>query len=109
MEFVEEFKEIEWTKGIFQVSNYGRVYNTITKRILKGFKDKKKGYWTVSLRCKKFGIKETWSLHKLVATVWQRPVLSTENCHHKNKFLWCNCCYNIQIIDEKTHKDKHSE
>lgn len=103
----EEWKDANWTQGVFQVSNYGRVYNTKTKRFLKGSKYPKTGYIQIDL-CYN-GTRQKWELHRLVATVWQRPLLETEDAHHKNKFKWCNCCWNIQIKDSKKHAQEHAK
>lgn len=98
------FKDVGWTQGVFQVSNYGRVYNTKTKRFLKGHKTEY-GYYVLKL-CYN-GVQEEWRLNRLVATVWQRPLLQTEDAHHKNHFRFCNCCWNIQIKDSFQHMSEH--
>lgn len=88
----EIWKDIPAWEGIYQCSNYGRVYNLITKHYLKGNKYKS-GYYQIVLSYK--GKEERWLLHRLVATVWKRPMLTNEDAHHKNHFRFCNCCWNI--------------
>ena len=97
MEYKEEWKDIPTWEGIYQCSNYGRV-----KR-LKGIKVRydrllnpyrhKNGYYTIQLTYNKRS--ERWFVHRLVATVFQRPLLKTEDAHHKNHLPCCNCNFNI--------------
>lgn len=101
---MEEFRDIPNWEGIFQVSNYGRVRNVLTENILKG-SISKLGYYSVTLTYK--GRYQTWRLNRLVATVWNRPLLNTEDVHHKNRFRFCNCIYNLDIIDGSQHQSKH--
>ena len=98
------FKNVGWTQGVFQVSNYGRIYNTKTKHFLKGT-TKQNGYVEVVLSYN--GTREKWRLNRLVATVWQRQMLKTEQAHHKNHFKWCNCNQNLQIKDGSEHNRDH--
>ena len=102
----EQWKDIWWTQGVFQVSNYGRVYNTKTKRYLKGIKEKR-GYISVELHYN--GTKEVWRLNRLVCTVWQRPMLENEDAHHKNHLKCCNCIWNLQIKDSSQHIREHNK
>ena len=102
----EQWKDIWWTQGVFQVSNYGRVYNTKTKRYLKGIKEKR-GYISVELHYN--GTKEVWRLNRLVCTVWQRPMLENEDAHHKNHLKCCNCIWNLQIKDGSQHIREHNQ
>lgn len=102
---MEEWKDASWTQGVFQVSNYGRVYNTKTKRFLNGYKTEK-GYIQIVLGYK--GKRESWLLHDLVATVWQRPLVKGEDAHHKIKQLkCCNCIWNIEIKEHSQHLREH--
>ena len=105
MNYVEEWKDVPSWNGIFQVSNYGRVYNTITRNILKCSK-KKSGYYQVVL-CHKER-RENWQLHVLVATVWQRELVEgKEDAQHINQMKCCNCTFNIQIKDKSQHIREH--
>ena len=107
IEYVEEWFDIPTWIGIFKLSNYGRVkrlYKNGHERILNGQQDKD-GYIHVSLQHK--GRKEGWQVNRLMATVFQRPILETEHAHHKNHFPWCNCVQNIQIKDSSEHLREH--
>lgn len=106
--YQEEWKDAWWTQGKFQVSKYGRVRRFKKGRwhILSGHKNKY-GYYVVRLSYN--GIHEDWRINRLVATVWQRPMLETEDAHHKNGWKWCNCNSNIQIVDEFKHLSEHKK
>lgn len=102
------WKDIPTWEGIYQCSNFGRIkrfYKHVPQKIYIGTKNKY-GYYVFSLVNGKR--KTIWEVHRLVATVFQRPLLQTQEAHHKNKFRFCNCCYNIQIIDENEHAHLHS-
>lgn len=110
---MEKWKDVPTWEGIYQCSNYGNVKRIfkykdgrIVERILKPLKRSCDGYYQVLLCYKER--QESWRLHRLIATVWQRPLLKTEDAHHKNRFKWCNCNNNIQIKDEKKHKEEHN-
>ena len=103
-EFFEEWKDVPTWNGVFRISNYGRVYNTITKHYIIGSKTDR-DHISVCL-CYK-NRQKSYRLHRLVATVFQRPLLQTEDAHHKNGFKFCNCNFNIQIIDHKEHIEKY--
>lgn len=101
----EEFREIPTWNGIYQVSNYGTVRNTQTKHILKGYKTPK-GYTQIVLGWK--GRRESWLLHDLVCTVWNRPLKKGEDAHHKIKDLkCCNCIWNLEIKKHSQHLREH--
>lgn len=100
----EHWKDAWWTRGIYKVSDYGRVYNTKTKNYVQGSLDIN-GYRIITFSyC---GKTQTWRLNRLVATVWERPLLKTEDAHHKNGFKQCNCRWNIQIKDNSKHHVEH--
>lgn len=105
--FQEEWKDIPTWEGIYQISNYGRI-----RRLFKtsGFHYRipqkiNSGYHLIILYNK--GRKQQWLVHRLVATVFQRPLLETEAAHHKNEFKFCNCKWNIEIKDEGKHMQDH--
>ena len=60
----EIWKDIKGYEGIYQVSNFGRIKSSYTKRILKGGKNKA-GYLLVGLY--KQGVLSRKSIHRLVA------------------------------------------
>ena len=103
----EKWKDIPTWEGIYQVSNYGRI-----KRHFKNGKDSfltpfatKNGYYNIKLTYK--GRQETWKVHRLVMTVFERPLLDTEDVHHKNELKWCNAFFNLQIKNHKDHVKEH--
>lgn len=103
------WKDIPTWVGIYQVSNFGRV-----KRIFKngkvtitnGWKVKRSGHYKVKLSYKRR--QKTWEVSRLVATVFQRPLIGDEEAHHKNKMLCCNCAFNIQIKNKFQHLSDHN-
>lgn len=109
--YIEEWKDVPNFSGVYQVSNFGSV-----KR-LKGFKCRQDrelkpsrnthGYYVVCLTYK--GLKQYWEIHRLVATVFQRPLIENEDAHHKNKLTCCNCNWNIEILDHKKHSEVHNK
>ena len=108
--FEEIWKDIPTWEGIYQCSNYGRIkrlkYGKVKyERIYQGSKDVSTGYYMFFL-CTK-NRKERWQLHRLVATVFQRPLVKDEEAHHKNKMKCCNCIFNIQIKMKIKHVREH--
>lgn len=101
---IEQWKDVPNWNGRYQVSNYGRLLNTQSSKIIVGSKDQQ-GYLHVSL-CGE-GRREDWLLHRLIASVWFRPLCENENVHHKNEFICCNCINNLQIKNEGEHISSH--
>lgn len=110
--YQQKWKDIPTWEGIYQVSNYARLKRIfrykdgrIKETILDGYKFPD-GYVGVTLYYK--GRKEQWRLNRLVATVFQRPLLETEDVHHRIKQLkCCNCVWNIEIKDGFEHESQH--
>lgn len=109
--YVEEWKDVPTWEGIYQCSNYGRIKRflklkngTIKQQIHLGTKTED-GYLFFTL--KYYKRKERWFVHRLVATVFQRPLKFKEVAHHKNNFPWCNCNFNIQIKSNFKHLSDH--
>ena len=99
------WKDVPTWNGVFQVSNFGRVYNTITKHFIKGFKNKN-GYWYVDLKWK--GRLKRYQFSRLVCEVWKRPFVENQQAHHKIKQLkCCNCIWNLEIKDGTEHLEEH--
>lgn len=106
--YYQEWKDIPTWNGVFQVSNFGRLKRFYKNKyvIILGSKNQK-GYYVVNLSYK--GRKKQWRLHKLVATVFQRPLVEGEDAHHKNCMKCCNCNFNIQIKDSSKHRSEHKK
>ena len=102
----EIWKWIPTWEGIFQCSNYGRVkrFYKHGEAIMEMSRDKQ-GYYRVKLEHN--GRVKSWRIQRLVATVFHRPLLQTEDVHHKNHFKWCNCINNIQIVDHGKHQEEY--
>ena len=103
---MEIWKDVSWTNGKYAVSNYASVKNKLTGKKLKPIR-LKSGYYKVEFHFN--GIKETWLLHRLVATVFKRALMKGEDAHHKNKMPCCNCINNIQIIQKSKHCSEHKK
>jgi hypothetical protein len=97
----EEFKDIENYEGLYQVSNYGRVYSLISKKFLKTCKNNK-NYLVVTL-CKN-GKKKNYQVHRLVAQAFLENPLNYKEVNHKDEnpsnnhlenLEWCSASYNI--------------
>ena len=102
--FNQIWKDIPTWQGIYKCSNYGRVYSYLKKKFI-GYR-KPDGYYQVNLSYN--GRKQSWRIHRLVATVFQRPLLQTEDAHHKIKQLkCCNCIWNIEIKNKLLHIKEH--
>lgn len=99
----EEWKNIESYEGLYQISNYGRIKNVRTNRLLKTKIHYKTGYVQVGLY--KNGISKTISVHRLVALHFipnPNPVKNNQ-VNHKNEVKtdnywlnleWCDSSYN---------------
>lgn len=106
MSILEEFKDVPNYEGIYQVSNFGRVKNLRTNYFPKLYKERT-GYYSVQLWYK--GKMKKWNIHRLVASVFIRPLSLTEDVHHKNQMKCCNCLNNLQIINESKHNSMHKQ
>lgn len=106
--YQQEWKDIPTWEGIYQLSNYARVkrfYKNGKVKIFNGTRTPH-GYYMFQL-CYKGRIEE-WRLNRLVATVFQRPLVEGEDAHHKNKLRCCNCIFNIQIKNSSQHSAEHA-
>lgn len=101
------WKDIPTWEGIYQISNYGRIksFQWKNERISNGTRTPY-GYYTFQLSHN--GRQEEWRLNRLVATVFKRPLLQSEDAHHKNKLRCCNCIFNIQIKSSSWHSAEHA-
>jgi len=118
----EEFRDIivdsiDYT-GIYQVSNYGRVWSIKRQSFLKEGRSSN-GYLHVTL-CKN-KIHKTYSIHKLVLTAFKRPKKWFEECRHLDRdrqnnhidnLEWGSNCDNYKDrirhgTDNKRNEDHH--
>ena len=107
--YQQEWKDIPTWEGIYQVSNFGRIKRLKGGKVKQDQihlgKDAGKGYLRFVLS--KGKRKERWDVHVLVATVFQRPPVEGEDCHHKNQMKCCNCVWNIEIKESGQHNSEH--
>ncbi len=127
---METWKYIEWSDGLYQVSDTGNVKNTKTNRVLKAVKSKL-GYLRVHLS--KNGETKMFSVHRLVAEAFIPNPSNLPQVNHKdenkannyagtpeNDYMdgnleWCDSKYNINYgnrnnkVSEKLKKCKPSK
>ncbi len=91
----EEFREIS-NYNSYLVSNYGRVKNKRTKKILKQDKNKD-GYYRIDLYCNK--IKKHKKVHKLVAEAFLNNPMNLKCVNHKDENKLNNNINNLEFCD----------
>ena len=105
----EEWKEIEYTDGLYYISNKGRVkslqgYETI---ILKPFYNNG-GYARVDIV--ESGKRQTRLIHKLVASAFLLPPKKLDmHLHHKDFCKINNAADNLEWLTTAEHAKKHSK
>ena len=100
----EQFRDIPGFEGIYMVSPSGRVLSLYTGKIRKPYKDKKCGYWRLSLL--KDGKYYTIEVHRLVAMAWlEKPEGATEIDHiDGNKDN--NCVDNLEWVSHSENMQR---
>lgn len=97
----EVWKDCKGYEGIYQVSNYGRVWSVRSQKYLYGSKDKD-GYLRVNLTAKNGKIKLE-RIHRLVAIAFLENPFNYPQVNHKDEnksnnrvdnLEWCNAEYN---------------
>ena len=104
----EVWRSVKDYEGLYEVSNYGRVRNCRTGRVLRPVKDKD-GYLRVDL-CKD-GVVKHWPVHRLVGMAFQDLVGWTEEAkgkpfseievNHKDEVKTNNCVDNLEWCGRK--------
>ena len=92
----EEFRDIKDYEGLYQISNYGRVYSLISKKFLKFWIDRY-GYLHVDLH--KNGKKKSFQVHRLVATAFIENPLNLPQVNHKSEIKTDNRVENLEWCD----------
>ena len=96
----EVWKDIEGYEGLYQISNFGKVFSFKSNKILKPFNDKK-GYLKIELR--KENRRKIYFLHRLVAMCFIENKNNLPYVNHKDEnkhnnrvenLEWCTCKYN---------------
>ena len=102
MDNIEIWKDVKGFEGLYQVSNYGRVYSKITNKIMKP-KIEKDGYYRLGLR--KNGVRKFFRIHRLVALAFipqeeYKPVVNHKDGNKLNNNVenleWCTVSYNVK-------------
>lgn len=97
----EIFKPIEGYEGVYEVSNYGRVYSNRTHKFLKA-KPNTRGYLQVDLSVS--GVHKMAYIHRLVARAFLNNPNGLTEVNHKDEdkrnnrsdnLEWCTGSYNL--------------
>jgi len=100
--YKEEWKDIKDYEGLYQASNFIKIMNVKTGKILKPFKQKY-GYYQVCLT--KDGVHKVYSLHRLIAETF-KPNPDNKPCiDHINTYKDDNRIENLKWV---THKENSS-
>ena len=104
----EKWKDIAGYEGIYQISNLGRVKNTVTKEIKKQ-SDNGKGYKSVNLWKQNKG--QTFYIHRLVAGAFIENTLNKPEVHHIDSDRSNNTVENLTWVTTKENNNlgKHIE
>lgn len=94
----EIFKDIEHYEGLYQISNFGRVYNVKRGKFLKPIKINT-SYLLVGLS--KDGKVKKYLLHRLVATAFLENKLQLPQVNHINEVKTDNRLENLEWCDNK--------
>lgn len=104
----EIWEDIKGYEGIYQISNLGRVKNTVTKEIKKQ-SDNGKGYKSVNLWKQNKG--QTFYIHRLVAEAFIENKLNKPEVHHIDSDRSNNAVENLAWVTTKENNNlgKHIE
>jgi hypothetical protein len=100
----EEWRDIEQFKGEYQISNFGRIRNYRTKKVLKNYINPE-GYICNSLRHSKEERTHTVRVHRLIAEAFipnpnNYPIINHIDGNKQNNNIenleWCTAQHNIQ-------------
>lgn len=104
---VENWRHIIGYKGLYEVSNRGRIRNTTSQSIIKPTNDGE-GYMKVMLY--KNGTRRNLRVHILVAKAWIRNRKGKREVNHKNKIRHDNYVDNLEWVtrsENMIHCYKH--
>ncbi len=96
---MEAWKDIPGYEGLYRVSDKGRVYSIVTKKILKHFISSN-GYCVVRLY--KNGSTQNYKVHRLVLIVFKPKGLFDGNyCNHKDSNKQNNTVQNLEWVTQR--------
>ena len=100
----EEWRDLGFTNGIYQISNQGRIYNSNTGNILKPIK-MPKGYTKVNLHYD--GNRKNYQIHRLVAMTFIPNPECKPEVNHKNGIKHDNRVENLEWVTGEENR-KHA-
>ena len=98
----EVWKDVPGYEGLYKVSSHGRVYSSVTNKIMKS-SESSHGYLVVQLS--NHGKSREWKVHRLVAisfipNPFNLPQVNHKDLDKKNNFVenleWCTLKFNIE-------------
>ena len=92
----EKFKDIDNYEGLYQISNYGRVFSVKSNKFLKPFKNQD-NYLQVQLY--KDGKSKLYLVHRLVAQAFLPNPLHLPEVNHKSEIKTENFVENLEWCD----------
>lgn len=104
----EIWKQIKGYEGIYDISNYGRIYSYPRNTSKGGYtfgKSSENRYLQFTFY--KNGIGSTKKIHKIVYETFVGPIPKGFDVHHKNHNKKDNRVENLCLIEESEHKSMH--
>ena len=94
MEIKEVWKDCKGYEGLYQVSNYGRVWSVKGQRYFTGSVNNR-GYYATTLTAKN-GKRKTEMIHRLVALAFLNNPNNYPQVNHKDENKLNNCVDNLE-------------
>ena len=95
---MEIWRDVAGFEGLYQVSNYGKVKNTLSNKVLKNVLHHR-GYLIVGLTKNKRA--KTFSVHRLVAAAFIPNPNNYPQVNHKDENKQNNCIDNLEWCTQK--------
>lgn len=104
----EIWKDVENFEGLYQVSNYGRVWSVRKNKFIRMHKNNyDEEYLSVQLHKNKYV--KCYQIHRLVFETFVRKLKDTECCHHLDHNPKNNRLDNLEAMDKSTHFSMHQK